>query len=121
MFPKNESNKLGTFTENGVWPTGIELILFGVTGAQIILLDAQIVEELGHPIGTVAAAAMTAYCKAAYWRMWHACKEGREDSPMNNYLKAKKGGWAAHLVPYHTSEGEEENTPDQAVDERDGG
>lgn len=119
MFPKKESNKLGTFTKDGGAPSGIEAVLLAFTTAQTIKLDVQLAAKYGK-VGAIAAAAVTGYCGAVYLRMWHACKEGREDSAMNNYLNAKDGGWAAHLVPYHTDQGEEEETPEQAADENDG-
>jgi len=95
MFPERESELIGMLSA----PT--EALLQVPVTVQTGILSAQLSDI--PIIGEIAAAIVVIYIAACDASMMKMAHDGIADSPINNYLKAKNGGWGAHLVPYKTT------------------
>ena len=68
---------------------------------QILYLAGEIAEQIPY-IGNLLALLVFLYAKNMNNMMFFKAISGTADSPMNNYMEVKEGGWAAHLVPFKT-------------------
>lgn len=138
MFPQNESELLGTFAKEkdslfgakrqeilrdlgkiGDFFKNIpalpleDMLLFAPSALQNGIMLAELANR-GSYAGAAIGIAITLYIEANCLNTLYKWLEGRKDSPINNYLNAKDGGWAAHLVPY--SPRDEEQTREEDTD-----
>jgi len=101
MFPKQESEYTGLNKETAAVS---ELS----SALQYLLMAKAILEAKNIPyLGTVIAALGEGFLAAAKGAsLIHLTNIKTSDNPIDTYLKARAGGWAAHLIPYKTKEDE---------------
>ncbi len=103
MFPSRESELLGTISPKSQYYILDFIFHFSLptTNAQIFYLAGEIAEQIPY-IGNLLALLVSLYAENMNNMMFFKAISGTADSPMNNYMEAKEGGWAAHLVPFKT-------------------
>jgi len=92
MFPSKEG------TNTGVTDAPLFYLNTGAESAQVAMLTAKLINVFEKP-GAIASLAIGGYVTARTALNWARAYYDK-DNPIDAYDAAKKGGWAAHLVPY---------------------
>jgi hypothetical protein len=100
MFPSEESDLIG--------PSDLQVLSYLSVLIQGGIYVGRLVTKDKTPYKLLTIG-VTAYLAARAIYAFVKISEGKEHSPITNYNNAKMGGWDAHLIPFKTERGNNQN------------